>query len=507
MAHRRVNFGGVSRFSGRPISTHNRTSPNKSSMPPKKQDPNERDPVDHVSRDEEDPVVSTDDEDPMDVDQDDDQDAIDAQLAQEGRTKPGRDFTIKDEHLFMETDEGDDGKENNGKDEALFQGMEKLKREVIEFAKGVSPIPANRQERFVKGLLVPENEELIRYVGCLVMGGTATKWYDLLTTDESREAIVVGITARALKEHVFGDYLFGGDKSILDRLMKIDTGGKYHCGKKSKMIQWDPRLTLCSGFARTEERAKLVNGYEMDTFALDFRIASFQAQLAKLLTPFWSDQGAVDLSTGKRGDELTAIISLAAKMAELIRRTPDVVYYWPPTFKDEEFEPARMEASNLSQMIQSSPYDKKKVGGIQRAVLREGFEHQKEAIVRIVTFPGIVAYRQYGGRLAAAELAAEGNAEQGQPEDVLRARDRFGQAVTAKQGFRSRLIIKSVVYLEWGQQRLLTKEAGTSAHLDAVRDSNTSKYTDDSRSIKDLYTWYLEIDQLRRKAEEEGAQG
>lgn len=273
MAHRRVNFGGVSRSSGRNTSMQKGTSPNKSSMRLKGQDLNARGPIENVAADEEgpgdstdeDPVFSTDDEDRMDVDlenepakstnaddqddeqnkerddgQHDDQGAIDAQLAQEGRTKPRRDFTIKDEHLFMETDEGDDGKENNGKDEALLHGIEKLKRELVEFAKGVSPIPANRQEQFVKGLLVPENEELIRYVGCLVMGGTATKWYDLLTTDESREAIVVGITARALKEHVFGDYLFGGDKSILDRLMKIDTGGKYHCGKKSKIVQWDP---------------------------------------------------------------------------------------------------------------------------------------------------------------------------------------------------------------------------------------------------------------------------
>lgn len=242
-----------------------------------------------------------------------------------------------------------------------------------------------------------------------------------------------------------------------------------------------------------------MNGYEIDILTRHHQVVSFHAQLAKLLTPFWSDQGAVDLSTGKRGDELAAIISLAAKIAELIRRASDVVYYWPPAFKDEEFDPARMEAINLCQMIQSSPYDKKKVGGVQRAVLREGLEHQKEAIVRIVTFPGIVAYRQYGGRLAAAELAAEGEAEKGQPEDVLRARDRFGQGVTAKQGFRSRLITKSVVYLEWGQQRLLTKEAGTSAHLDAVRDDNTSKYTDDSSRIKELYTWYQEIDHVRRK--------
>ena len=49
-------------------------------------------------------------------------------------------------------------------------------------------------------------------------------------------------------------------------------------------------------------------------------------------------------------------------------------------------------------------------------------------------------------------------------------------SLTGDEGFRTRILCKGVVHLVWGQQRLLTKEAGTSRYLDAVRDGNEAKY-------------------------------
>lgn len=230
-----------------------------------------------------------------------------------------------------------------------------------------------------------------------------------------------------------------------------------------------------------------MNKYKLQDGELQAQIETVRDQLSKLLAPLWS----ADLKPVAK-KQLTSIIKLAAKIAELIRKAPDVVYYWPPAFKDEEFEPARMEAYNLEQMIENSPYDKRKVGGYHRAVLKDPKSANTEAIVRIVAFPAIVAYRQYGGKLAVAELRAEEAADH-QPltaPELRQPRDRYNNLITPKQGFRSRLINKSVVHLAWGQQRLLTKEAGTSAHLDAVRDNKTATRYKNSGEIIELTTWY-----------------
>lgn len=211
--------------------------------------------------------------------------------------------------------------------------------------------------------------------------------------------------------------------------------------------------------------------------------------MVKLLTPLWDGiderkKPIHGMSNADR-DRLVDIIEHAVQVANLIRLTPDVVYYWPPTFKDEEFEPARMESINLEDMIQNSPYDRVTNSHGERAVLRDANKSdESEAIVRIVAFPGIVAYRRYGGLLAQNEIDHEGVMSRGFPKDV---RDRYGAPKTAKSGFRSRLISKSVVYLVWGKQRLLTKEAGTSAHLDAMRDGKMSRYTEDSKEVVELY--------------------
>jgi hypothetical protein len=177
------------------------------------------------------------------------------------------------------------------------------------------------------------------------------------------------------------------------------------------------------------------------------------------------------------------------------------VYYWPPTFKDEEFEPGRMECFNLKAMISESPYDKKTVNGFERAVLRDGHEHEGDAIVRVVAFPGLVAYRQHGGALAQQELEDEENQKRKRdgreklPPDVQRHRRMLAsqeKSLTGDEGFRTRVISKSVVLLQWGKQRLLTNEAGTSRHVDAMKGKGggTKKYEDDYKGFEELYKVY-----------------
>lgn len=200
--------------------------------------------------------------------------------------------------------------------------------------------------------------------------------------------------------------------------------------------------------------------------------------------------GPLGRSTKPLDLDLYSIVSHAGLLNQMMRLASDVVYYWPPTFKDEEFEPGRMEALNLTDMIENSPYDRKEVNGRDRAILKPDRKEESEAIVRVVCFPGLVAYRQFGGDLAKKEIAAEKRRGVHEPEDVQAHRRRIGeQPLTVTQGIRSRTIRKSLVLLQWGQQRLLTKEAGTSSHIDAVRDGKMSKYDDDYRGFVELYSF------------------
>lgn len=188
----------------------------------------------------------------------------------------------------------------------------------------------------------------------------------------------------------------------------------------------------------------------------------------------------------------------AAKTARAMRTARDVVYYWPPTLKDEEFESARMECLNLGEMIRQSPYDRQEVDGRNRPVLREGRREESQAIVRVVCFPGVQAFRQGGGELARQQLAAElGRVDaDGAPPDVVamrrRAVNRYGKPYTGNEGIRTRVISKGVVLLQWGQQRLLTKEAGTSVHVDAMRKGEMRKYEDDAAGHVELYPLFEE---------------
>lgn len=167
------------------------------------------------------------------------------------------------------------------------------------------------------------------------------------------------------------------------------------------------------------------------------------------------------------------------------------------TVNAEEFDPERMECINIAAMISDSPYEKKVVNGHEQSVLK-GSPENSEAIVKVVAFPGLVVHRQGGGALAKRLLEEEEEARDYQhtkaPPDVTRARQMAmhgDDKLTGDEGFRTRVLCKSVVHLIWGRQRLLTKEAGTSAHLDAMRDGQEKKYEDDRKGFIELYDYFL----------------
>jgi hypothetical protein len=251
------------------------------------------------------------------------------------------------------------------------------------------------------------------------------------------------------------------------------------------------------GFFRTRGRASQINqrtkaATHKDARAFQIAVARVTLQLESLLQPLLAHgKSSTGWNAIKTRQTLRRIVETAGNLNRSLRATADVVYQWTSTFKDEEFDPSRMECYNLRHMIDESPYDKSPSNG--RPILREGREKESEAIVQVVCFPGLVAYRQYGGELGKRELEADQARRSGMPADVQR---RYPAQSETQTGFRTRTICKSIVHLVWGQQRLLTKEAGTSNHINAMAGKNgmdMKRYENDSKGCVELFDVYQEM--------------
>ncbi|RMZ32951.1 hypothetical protein D0859_02907 [Hortaea werneckii] len=357
------------------------------------------------------------------------------------------------------------------------QTMDTLKQMIQQYAEGFSDLSSASDP--LSHLLQPQHAETIRYVGCLALGGPdgTDSWKQLLQSSGTHKALIFGVVARALKEHVFGALWFGATPQQERELNKTQEDLLDKDGRDTSLYQ--PTVLKIDKEAQnqlTKAKDKLL------------------LQLQQLLLPI------VSVSTGKKRDsadmrlnDLAAIIALAADLSRWMRQLDEVVYYWPPTFKDEEFEPGRMECVNLRQMLDESPYQKLDIQGRMRPRLQPGQEHRNEAIVRVVCFPGLVAYRQGGGELGGKVLAEQdrrrGNGSM--PRDVQIAQARSRDNVGVDDGYRTKVICKAVGHLTWGKQRLLTREAGTSAHLDAMRD-HSNKYLEDRKGFKELWDIFCE---------------
>ncbi|KAK4542794.1 hypothetical protein LTR36_006170 [Oleoguttula mirabilis] len=381
---------------------------------------------------------------------------------------------------------------SNGLDDArVCNNMHELRNAVKGFADAF-PVPrprasASGREGFGQ-LLRSSNEHTVRYVGCLALGGKngEDSWRELLRDVECRKALVFGIIGRALKESVFSELWFGATEE-----------------QHKELSTHEQNSVDLDGFIRTSQRAERCEEFashgneQTSVISLLKAEAKVVVQLEKLLGPLAATvggNGRTPMPLDVRS--LNTIVSMAADLSRSMRLMSNVVYYWPPTFKDEEFEPARMESNNLRYMIEESPYEKKDMHGRVRAVLLPDHADRSEAIVRVVCFPGLVAYRQGGGELGKRLLHAEGLRQRNAlepPPDVqeVNARSARHDGITEDSGFRTKVICKAVVHLQWGKQRLLTKEAGTSAHLDAVRD-HSNKYEEDRRGFKELFDIYLD---------------
>lgn len=122
---------------------------------------------------------------------------------------------------------------SNKDHEHVCMEMDGVRGQVKAFAES---FPANRKSLdALQSLLKWEHKQLVRYIGCLAMGGKegVEGWRTLLSDKTCRHALVSGIIGRCLKEHVFDELCFGADPKLKDILSKKEQEQAGNDGRRS----------------------------------------------------------------------------------------------------------------------------------------------------------------------------------------------------------------------------------------------------------------------------------
>jgi hypothetical protein len=123
-------------------------------------------------------------------------------------------------------------------DDDVCRKLDKLRSDAMALAKTCPPVPPKRKHDLLDKFLVQENEYLIRYIGCLAMGGPTgvAGWNTLLGDTTCRQALVLGIIGRSLKENVFGELYFGGGETLNDTLREQERKLTHQDGKNCRPL-------------------------------------------------------------------------------------------------------------------------------------------------------------------------------------------------------------------------------------------------------------------------------
>jgi len=218
------------------------------------------------------------------------------------------------------------------------------------------------------------------------------------------------------------------------------------------------------GFYRTEHRAGLINASVKAAGMFKPTTASFlrlTVQLTTLLAPIKAlDYLHVDDTNPDAHDpaytaQLMHLVGLAQQLNHAIRRNGDVVYYFEPVYKDEEFEPSSMKCHNLASMQAECPLWVLGADGGERLPNDPLGDETDVALVRVVCSPGCVAYRKGGGDLGKRLLREDATRPDYSVPPELRKKGGgsaknvvFGRVLTEKDGFRSKRIARVCVVVD-----------------------------------------------------------
>lgn len=112
-------------------------------------------------------------------------------------------------------------------DETICKMIEQIKTDIQDLVEQFPPVREHDGRDILQQLLVPENAQLVRYIGCLAQAGPTVDagWRDVLSGQgarSSRNAIVFAVVGAVLKEHVFSELFIAAPPAFQQTLATME---------------------------------------------------------------------------------------------------------------------------------------------------------------------------------------------------------------------------------------------------------------------------------------------
>ncbi|KAI9877475.1 MAG: hypothetical protein M1830_003800 [Pleopsidium flavum] len=287
--------------------------------------------------------------------------------------------------------------------------------------------------------LSQQSPHLIDYAGWIAAGGDMEKWRNQFVG--WRALLVFGILGKMLEVHVFGHTMFGATSAQLETLEAMDLQLLNVDGFKRTKVRSQMIKTLLDGAIVPPRFNPQVRDLTIRFFTMVLPLIprSVAADLwipTKTSGPFLPTitNGTNNNANNNRNpfvSTLWSIIDHAAKISLDMRRE-ETIYYVTSPAKNTIFDDAEMSCLNKSQIKRRSNWK----------------EDGEVPLVRIVGFPGIVAYRP-------------GNGMEGGEE----------------KGYRMRRVAKAEVVLEWGMEKVIQGNGNGNGNGNGSGDGNNSGHS------------------------------
>ncbi|KAH9863772.1 hypothetical protein J1614_009704 [Plenodomus biglobosus] len=284
--------------------------------------------------------------------------------------------------------------------------------------------------------------ETARVVGCVGSGGPGGKtgWDELFVQEGKRRALVCAVVGNVLVEQVFRHGFFGGGEEHEEALRRLEE-----------------RFREDDGFLRNthyaEYIARVLDG--SPTSESEFRLPhTFNNHVIHIIQALWTHLKPLYKFCSTHTDtapippalfaKLHNIVTHAGLLSLLMQLDKHTVYHFEPLFKEDNYNPQRMECMNRAEMAQQNPHtalDKvNEAERERRAALSEAEKLRAkgdDALTQITIMNGLVAYR-LGGWETKNSTALD---------------PKYEVSAYEEQGVRVRVLTHGWVYCRWGRAR------------------------------------------------------
>ncbi|KAI8933661.1 hypothetical protein NX059_009382 [Plenodomus lindquistii] len=284
-------------------------------------------------------------------------------------------------------------------------------------------------------------DDTARLVGCVASGGPGGEqgWIELFDNVQKRRALICAMVGNLLVEQVLRHPFFGGGEEGSE-----EVGGA------------EERFRDGDGFERNTRIAEIISAALTDATASETSKTrlppDFNNHVVRVVQAIWAHLSLINyLLEGEEHTIPSAIFSTLFKIVThagilslLLRQDKRTVYYFEPLFKEDEFNPTRMECYNYLEMRQRHPRTPvaklSKEERARRAELTDGEKQRAlsdRPLTQITIMPGLRAYR-LGGWEKQSSTAENPEYEVSSYEN---------------EGIRSQKLTDGWVYCRWGRAR------------------------------------------------------